>query len=334
MTSEQMVNLYSSGLNASEIARSASCTKQTILYHLRKHDVKIRDSNTVVKRLTNTDEKQVIDEYLAGASQRQLGLRHSVNISVITNTLIKNNIGVRGVRESVGYKDVSIPKPIDGDIFYYWLGWMLSDGWIYQRKNNMRNIALGLGSVDREIIEFFRDTLSHGRKIYECQPRGFLRGRPRVAKKFYRLLLPIDENTKQSLALWGLVPRKSLILKPTENLINLDDTNFCQLLVGLIEGDGTIYRHRKSGKLVIVYYGTEAMCLYVASKIGFGYVARNREIYATIWNHRNAMKLAKQLSTVKLALLKRKWSMVMPGLAEDLQQSAQTPGLQNTLLPS
>ena len=51
VTSDKMVELYLSGLNASEVARAANRTKQTVLYHLRKHNIGIKSSAEIVGRL-------------------------------------------------------------------------------------------------------------------------------------------------------------------------------------------------------------------------------------------------------------------------------------------
>ena len=294
MDREMIVSLYYSGLSASEIGRLACRTKQTICHHLKRAGVEVRRA----RKLSNTDEAKIVECYLRGDSQRKLANIYNIDISVIGKTLTEHKVMRRNVLESVNYSLVNLPM-VHSPQFYHYIGWMLTDGWIYKRGTG--NTTAGLGSKDYVVIEYFRDLLSPNRRIYEDKGN------------FYRLLMPILPVDEQLLFNWGCVQRKSLILKPTIELLNLSDEGFYQLLVGLIEGDGSVFRGKKGvrcGKLCIYYYGTKAMCDYIIGRVGSGNISKDGNIYRICWSFNKAEKLAARLMNSKVVVLKRKWDSI------------------------
>jgi hypothetical protein len=166
---------------------------------------------------------------------------------------------------------------------------MLTDGCIYERKHG---ITCSLGCKDYNIIKFFRDNISPNRKIYNN-------------KGFYLLSFPITSEQMCELEIWGLVKKKSLILSASEKLRDLPDNYFYQLLVGMIEGDGSVLNTTKYRKIYI--YGTRNICEFLRDRTKSGIICKNRTIYRNTWGSLQADRLLMMLKKSKYMLLNRKW---------------------------
>ena len=218
-----------------------------------------------------------------------LGKKYDVYASTIAKILSRHGVDTRDSRESVGYKEVNIPNS-DSMLFFYFLGLILTDGWIYERKYSR---TIGFGSKDHETVEYLRDHISPGRTIYDD-------------KGFHRLLLPITEDQRLELAGWGVIKQKSLKLAPTDKLKSITDDQFFQLLVGLIEGDGTCFVSGK-GFRTIYLYGTKPICEYALRRAGSGHLIKSKTIWRATWTSKAADKLYDRLMQCEHRSMKRKW---------------------------
>ena len=301
--------LYLSGQTASQIARSLGLTKQTVLYHIRRQGIPVRSSKTVVAALTASKQSALLDEYKAGRSQRQLSIKYGISIYAVGYTLRKLKIPIRSLRQSVGFAEVRLPEPGE-PFFYYYIGLMLTDGWIYRRKYS--TIA-GLGSKDKNVVEYIRDRISPARKIYCSSTQAFSSRRTPAdllnKTKFHRIIIPISDIQADMLGTWGVIPRKTLTLTPTPQLRAMSDIDFAQLLVGMIEGDGSVIN--KNGVVRIYLYSTDAICRWVLDRVGYGCLRHMGSICRCSWTYRQARNLGARLLASPIREMDRKWSKLV-----------------------
>ena len=292
----QVATRYVCGESACSLAKEFGYSKQSVLEFLRKRDITIRSSKEVVRALSDRGECELVDQYLDGLSINKLHKQLGISLWTVSAILARHGIKTRSLRESVRFADVTTPT--SGNEFFYYLGLLLSDGWIYEREYS---ILAGLGMRDDIVINFIRDSFSPQRKVY-------------FDGTLYRILLPITAEYRDFLASWGCVRRKSLILQPTEKLLTMVDEEFYQMLVGIIEGDGSVIA---STKAIQLYSGSREFCSYILTKIGFGqlWVDRRRnkrkknDSYMCRWSDKQARILASSLLSCKLLKLNRKWDI-------------------------
>ena len=290
----QIISRYVAGESACSLAREYGYAKQSVLAFLRKQNIIIRDARDVVRALPKSEIPGLIEQYLNGASLIKLHGQYRISTYTIAGILKRYNVGVRSVRESVDYAEVNLP--MSGSEFFYYLGLMLADGWIYERKYSL---VAGLGMKDKNVIEFIRDSFSPNRKVY-------------YDGAIYRIIFPISAEYRDFLASWGCIKRKSLVLKPTKNLDNISPVHFYQMLIGIIEGDGSIAAKTKT---IRIYSGSLEFCQYVIQKVGFGRIgisnrrnARNPHTsFFCIWTCKQARILSELLLASDIIKLDRKW---------------------------
>jgi transcriptional regulator with XRE-family HTH domain len=194
-------------------------------------------------KITHEEEKQAIELYEAGKSQREIAEELGRSQSSISQILIRNNIETR-VGKKVKYTDINIAffREINSEESAYFLGFMYADGCV-QTKNRQYMATLKLKSNDQVILERFRDIMSPSSPILSdrSQDQAIFRTNQKVI-------------CEQLIEL-GCVPNKSLILEFPTKVPNELIRHF---LRGYSDGDGSIYstRYQKSPihKLRIDYY--------------------------------------------------------------------------------
>lgn len=115
----------------------------------------------------------------------------------------------------------------------YWLGWMITDGYVDNKRNR---IALKLAEVDKYIVELFKTTLSSNPNI--SQDKSTLRGKP-----FYSYRAEIkSEQLVKDLTSHGCCPNKT----GKEVLPNIGSEYTAALIRGIFDGDGSISINSKA----------------------------------------------------------------------------------------
>lgn len=89
-----IISLYLSGMGSVNIAKQYNVSKPTILYYLKKNNVKIRNNKKHV------DEDKAIELYKQGKTPKEIGEVFNVTHTTIRRILINNNIKLRGKREA------------------------------------------------------------------------------------------------------------------------------------------------------------------------------------------------------------------------------------------
>jgi hypothetical protein len=118
-------------------------------------------------------------------------------------------------------------------VSYYWLGFLLADG--HFSKNS---IKLTLSCQDRGQIEKFAEFINV--KVYEDKPRMSEYGLTKsvTATGYDSKSVPIIRNK------FGISSRKTYI-PPNLKELALDDISLLSLIIGIIDGDGSIGKTRK-----------------------------------------------------------------------------------------
>lgn len=288
----EWIDLYKSGMSSLKIAQLYNTNPPHVLRYLKKHGVMIRTTSQAAVSLPDS----IIDEYKLGSSMRQLAAKYKSTITSISDMFKRLGAEIRPQTKSAANWDFINTK---GKIFYYWLGWMLSDGYVTRKHVGGRNrgIVAGLSChrKDRHIIEFFKHIINP----------SYTLSKP---SNSFALNASIPREIADHLLGWGLVERKSLILTPTANLLAMNDEDFYQMLAGYIEGDGCV---AKGGQIGICS-GSKTWLEYLATRIG---ICCSIESHNGSWRVRYKKKDSEILynrlcQNAPFMLLARKWGRI------------------------
>lgn len=162
-------------------------------------------------------------------SLKKVGEEFNVSRSVITRVFKENNIEIN--HDNHRYQaNYNYFEKIDSKEKAYWLGFLAADGCVYVRPENA-TISINLNSRDRKHLEKFNNSLNGNYPIKDIiTSAGFSNNTP---------MSSIAVNSKkmaQDLIEKGVVPKKSLILKPP--LIN--KKYYMDYIAGYFDGDGSL----------------------------------------------------------------------------------------------
>lgn len=202
----------------------------------------------------------------------------------------------------------------ESNLFHYWLGWMISDGCIFIVSKNSAFINLGLHPSDIHILEFFKQQNRCTAKIMKQKNNNM-----RVSRTY------LSPGYVDKLSKWGFIPNKTKNFKATNRLLNLNEQNFYQFLVGFIEGDGSVDHRKLTKKIKNKHYisastrvrmiGVKNVLSFIKNKLEkFGYKERklspkkNNKAYEYTISGKEADHLIGNLMLSEYHLLDRKWS--------------------------
>ena len=259
-------------------------------------------------------DREVCDLYKAGLSQQKIAGLAGCCQKWVSKIMKKSGQPVR-----VPERDWSFVN-LEDQFFFYWLGWMLSDGCIAYKKtgDRLRGVfcKIAIQAADSVVLELFKNRIQPQAKIYL--------NKPRAGHKQQKILsLSVPRNVAMALVKWGLVPAKSFILNPP--LDRMSQRQFYQFLCGYIEGDGGVdYRIMKSrmnfyGMLRIRIFSasTKFISQLNAKMISLGFKNRkwhtkqtkNGMLHTYSVNGKDAFKLYNKIkSNSQYMSLDRKWS--------------------------
>lgn len=192
------------------------------------------------KKFTDDDIKSIIKQYTEGVSQRKLAKQFLVDSSVIRRVLKENGVVIRGVSSNgklYSWND-NYFETIDTEDKAYWLGFLMADGYITNRK------VLGVKLAIKDIghLEKLRDSLDSNIPIhvYESNPESYSGSNYK-----YCVFNITSKKMYQDLVNKGLTPNKSKTLK----FPSIDKELIPHFIRGYFDGDGSIYSS-KSGTCV------------------------------------------------------------------------------------
>lgn len=193
-----------------------------------------------ISHLSENEIDEIISLYDSGVSASEIGERFAMsNTSILKIIKLYSKINTsRSVRVRKFKKiDVNYFDNVDTEEKAYFLGLLYADGCNSITPQRYRyNISIALQEEDKEILEKFKDRVTPESKIRQINPK-------RVGRK---ILYQLDINNKymsEKLCSLGLVPRKSLILKFPQWLVNYELQR--HFIRGYYDGDGSIFQCTK-----------------------------------------------------------------------------------------
>lgn len=150
------------------------------------------------------------------------------------------------------YKLNSIENEFDA----YFLGLMMTDGWITMRKDKNGGIA-GLGLADKDCIEFLAERIKLKVQIVDrIGDTSIIDGQTATGRKLSYRICSCDQDLISNLQKYGVIERKSKILSPP--LLSATEEKYYPYLIrGIIDGDGTVHD---------TTYGKPLFSVFTASK--------------------------------------------------------------------
>lgn len=183
------------------------------------------------KEFTKEQINDIINKYQNNQTQKNIAEEFNVSRSVIKRILEEEKVKIRNTTPKY-IADYNIFENIDNKEKAYWLGFIAADGCNYTRENNS-SIIINISEKDIGHLEKFKEFCNTNAKITKhTQYKGYSKN---------SLMCKIVLNSKkmsQDLIDKGVVPRKSLILKPPK----IDKEFYLPFILGYFDGDGSIYK--------------------------------------------------------------------------------------------
>ncbi|MBI3651476.1 MAG: hypothetical protein HY231_10695 [Acidobacteria bacterium] len=201
------------------------------------------------KRLTPEMEQLIIAHYQEGHTAREvLKLIPFKTKKTVYDVLEKHGVAKRSPYGRADYKSYheAIFANVDTQAKAYWLGILLTDGYISDTRNNGEP-QIGLQMIDCELLEKFREFLGSTNPVLHIKARS-IRHQP-----LYRVTVS-SQRMAADLSRYGVVPRKSALTY----LPVLQQEFMPHLLRGILDGDGTV-SHRQDGGAIIGFCGSERL---------------------------------------------------------------------------
>lgn len=258
--------------------------------------------NFLVHQIYNMNLK---DQYLSGISANKLSKIYGVSVTTITNRLKKLNVKLNNYSTNADWSFIDT----NNNLFFYFLGWSISDGCIHHVFRNGRNrgvkYILTTHKKDILILNFFKKLIKNDVKLASN-------------KNCKQFISSIPRSYATKLSNWGLIQRKTKEFKMTNKLNSINKNQFYQFLVGFIEGDGNTTPLKINNKLykrIRIHNGSIVLIKFIRQRLykyGFGirkieFDNRSNSMTYNITG-KNADKLSKKLLNCEFKLLKRKWN--------------------------
>lgn len=177
----------------------------------------------------------------------------------------------------------------------YWAGFIAADGCV---TGGYLKIMLQLS--DLIILERFKTAIKYSGPIY-------------IDKKRNRCSLEIHKKSIISdlYNIWSITERKSLTLEPPVQ--NLNNECFNSFVIGMIDGDGSIY-FEKNSYLRISLLGTKNVLQWIQNRFGIhASLQKNGNIYKLRYSGECANAFVSKINPQKYTCLERKWEKVLTG---------------------
>lgn len=213
----------------------------------------------VWNKITNPAlEAQIVQLYREGYSAPKILKRLNYIFKTtksIYDILKKYNVDIkRGVSD---YKQLNdyIFEIIDSERKAYWLGFLLTDGWV-QKHHNKTNYEVGiqLQERDKEHLNDLKDLLGTTNQIFAVYKK-------KDNKKFvYYRLVVVSNKLAEDLRKYGMVENKSSIMRIVPNYI--PKNYFCHFLRGIFDGNGSVHID-KNDCCRMKFYGTYDVTFFI-----------------------------------------------------------------------
>lgn len=208
-----------------------------------------------MKKIIFSDEKiqKIVDLYLKeNKSLSFIGELFNCNRNVIKRILTENNVPLRQ-RTHKYSANYDIFEKIDSNEKAYWLGFLAADGCNYQRKQNA-SIIINIHQKDIEQLKKFKNFCQAEAEIVSyITSVGFSNNTPMCKIVLNSKKMSLDLANK------GIVPQKSLILKPPK----IEQKYYLPFILGYFDGDGSIYKTSQYNNYSLSFQGTKEILIWI-----------------------------------------------------------------------
>lgn len=243
------LELYKNGHNTVTISKIVKKHNSTVGRFLKRNGY----SNLGMKKINHNDIERIVNLYNSGLNAREIHEKYYFDI-------LKdyNSIGYIIRKHGTPRTDQKLQNTVINHDYFseintetkaYLLGLLLADGNVMESKNNKsKTLQISLKAEDGYLIEILKNEIQPNKKITisERQNKG---SQHKVV--FY------SDKIVEDLSVYGIVPRKSLIIERLPIVKNEDLQR--HVLRGMFDGNGTVYS-TKNNKLRVAYYGTNKLC--------------------------------------------------------------------------
>ncbi len=184
----------------------------------------------------------------------------------------------------------------------YYAGLLTADGCIKKSGSSQTRYVVEFGSVDKNLVKGFKDYLGSSKPVYTKLSSGYSPG------NVFNYFICENPYVIQNLKYWDLRPRKST--KEEIPTIIRDDTECLkQWVVGLIDGDGSIYTSNKTLGMMVLSSKEVVDFIYDFIPIkGIKNKHKDTELYELKWYNFKAVDVFEWLSPI--LYLDRKWNKI------------------------
>ena len=271
MKDKEIIELYENGYSTSEIREKIGCSTGTIYNALKRNKKPTRNFKHGINVEIRNDIK---DKYLSNMSVNEISNITGICPQKINEIL--DDFNITRISSSKRCNPGLIEdffENIDSSVKAYWLGWMLTDGMIWENS-----ISISLKSCDEDILKLLEHDLGLVDKV-------------KPFNKNYRRFYFCCKKMVDDLSRFGVVKNKTFSVK----LPDVNEEYIPGLLRGCFDGDGGISVLNSRGKteLEFSFCGTnEAVSKFneLISKycnIPLKHVTRNNSIFRVRWSNRN-----------------------------------------------
>jgi hypothetical protein len=251
---QNCIDEYLTGLSIIDISKKLNISAGKVRYVITKEEIARGRHETTTCNPTKEERDECINLYKLGISMRKI--EHGIGISRNSIRKLLTDEGLYQPPEITRYsQDDHFFDQIDTEAKSYFFGLLYADGC---NKMNVNIIGISLQDSDKYILEMFRDELKSNRpvllnKLKETHPTW---------NDHYELRVT-SEHMCEVLNNYGMVPRKSLIKKFPEVILNSSEDIIRHFIRGYFCGNGslTIKRDTESGTFAI--FSTENMCIEI-----------------------------------------------------------------------
>lgn len=184
----------------------------------------------------------------------------------------------------------------------YYAGLLASDGCVKKSGYSLSRYIIEFDSTDRLLVESLRNYVCANKPIYVKYKSGYGSKKPLYCVTFE------DPYIIENIKYWNLLPNKSCKEQIPDILLQ-DTNNLKQWIVGLIDGDGSVFISKKTLGVTILSSKTVVDFLYLNIPIK-GSITQHKdtELFELKWFNYKAVDLFNWLSPKRC--LERKWSNV------------------------
>ena len=207
--------------------------------------------------------EQISDLYQSGLSIREVGGTVDRSTNCVRKRLIKNGVPRRSTGE-VNRKyscNEAFFETIDSGEKAYWVGFLAADGCILDKRSLTLRFALAIKDVN--MVEKLKGALEANCPIHH----GFRKMNGKVLESVRFSIR--SKKLCDDLIDKGVVPRKSLILKPPKNI---PKNLISHWIRGYFDGDGNVHLTKRKYKTVSIS-GTKEVLRFIQGCLeGIGHI--------------------------------------------------------------